>query len=121
MHSPHSYKIIYSDDVSHITSWLLSNHTPQDLTDLITDYLLSRDELLMTSFINHTSPYYDLAEVQDRLGFDNLIGGRIPRLLVNHMTPIIKGLNRLGSTPSLYGLVNSPIRTPILFTHNICK
>jgi hypothetical protein len=107
---------LYNEDVFHLTSWLLSNHTPQDLTALITEYLLSRGELLMTSFLDRSSPYYSLAETQDRLGFDNLIiVGRIPKLLVQLMTPIISNLQRRGTTPTLWARKFS--RQLLLFTH----
>jgi hypothetical protein len=106
---------LYNEDVSHLTSWLLFNHTPQDLADLITDYLLSRGQLLMTSFLDRSSPYYSLAETQDRLGFDNLIVGRIPKLLVQLMTPIISNLQRQGTTPTLWARKFS--RELLLFTH----
>ena len=106
---------LYNDDVSHLKSWLISNHTPQELADLISSYLLHRGSRLMSSLTHSTSPFYEFASTQDRLGFDNLIVGRLPRPLIQVMTPILAKLNRRGLSPDLWARKLS--RELLLFTH----
>eukprot|EP00956_Cyclotella_meneghiniana_P036730 scaffold129731_cov22-Cyclotella_meneghiniana.AAC.1 len=106
---------LYNDDVSHLKSWLISNHTPQELADLISNYLLHRGSRLMSSLTHSTSPFYELASTQDQLGFDNLIVGRLPRPLIQVMTPILAKLNRRGQSPDLWARKLS--LELLLFTH----
>jgi hypothetical protein len=106
---------LYNEDVSTVKTWLLNNHTPTKLANLISNYLLQRGSILMSSLISPSSQYSSFADTQDCLGFDNLLVGRIPKSLVAIMTPIIYNLKRRGVNPDLWA--RQLARELILFTH----
>jgi hypothetical protein len=61
------------------------------------------------------SPLLAIAKIQDGIGFDNLLVGRLPIALVNHMSPILNAKNVKGVSPELWARKFS--RELIVFTH----
>ena len=68
---------VYQHSVSKLCDWLVSQQTDPELTHLIRQYLLSRGSRPMASICRRGSPYRSLAEMQDTLGFQNFVEGRI--------------------------------------------
>jgi len=66
-----------------------------ELVDLVQTYLLAQGKSLMADCIqNEGSPYYFLAQVQDRLGWDCFVEGRISTLFLETMKPCLARAGR---------------------------
>jgi hypothetical protein len=91
------------------------NHTPSDITALYSEYLSGRGSITMTSLLAPDSPLYAIARIQDGIGFDNLLMGRLPRALVQHMSPILNAKDIRGVSAKLWARKLS--RELIVFTH----
>jgi hypothetical protein len=61
------------------------------------------------------SPLRAIAVIQDGIGLDNLLVGRLPRILVNHMSPILNAKDIRGVSAELWARKFS--RELIIFTH----
>eukprot|EP00956_Cyclotella_meneghiniana_P025491 scaffold53356_cov47-Cyclotella_meneghiniana.AAC.4 len=61
------------------------------------------------------SPYLTLAQAQDLIGFDNLLVGRLPKVLINIMSPILTMRNQRKVTIDRWAKDLS--RHLLLFTH----
>ena len=106
---------LYHDGVSTVKKWMQENHTPSDITALYTEYLSGRGSTTMTSLLAPDSPLYAIARIQDGIGFDNLLIGRLPRALVQHMSPILNAKDIRGVSAELWARKLS--RELIVFTH----
>jgi hypothetical protein len=86
---------------------------------LYTEYLNGRGSTTMTLLLPSDtppdSPLYVIARIQDGIGFDNLLVGRLPRALVNHMAPILNAKDIRGVSAELWARKLS--RELIIFTH----
>jgi hypothetical protein len=71
---------VYQLSVSKLCDWLVTQQTDPKLIHLIKQYLLSRGSCPMSSICRPRSPYRQLAEMQDILGFQNFIEGHISSL-----------------------------------------
>jgi hypothetical protein len=71
---------VFDSSVDKLVEWLSSQRTDPRLTDLLSTYLRRRGDVYMSSLCNSRSPYYELAEMVDLLGFRNILEGRIPKL-----------------------------------------
>jgi hypothetical protein len=87
---------LYHDGVAIIKKWTQDNDTPTDITNLYTEYLHGRGSTTMSPLPSPDSPLYAIARIEDGIGFDNLLVGRIPRALVAHMLPILDAKNICG-------------------------
>jgi hypothetical protein len=61
------------------------------------------------------SPLHAITRIQDGIGFDNLLVGRLPRILVNHMAPILNAKDIRGVSAEIWAQKLS--RELIVFTH----
>ena len=60
------------------------------LLDILSEYLSAQGSKTMTEYVhNRHSPFRLLSEVQNRLGWDNFIEGRISTLWLEVMTPFL--------------------------------
>ena len=94
---------------------MLSNHTPPHLASLFYTYLSHRGSAPMESLVSSFSPYLSLAQAQDLIGFDNLLVGRLPKILISAMEPILATLNQRKVTIHRWSKELS--RQLLLFTH----
>jgi hypothetical protein len=69
----------------------------------------------MTSLIPNSSPQLPIAEAQDEIGFDNLLIGRLPLTLIQHMTPILAAHQQKGLSGDIWA--KKFAIELILFTH----
>ena len=69
----------------------------------------------MASQVSESSPLYAIAKIQDSIGFDNLLVGRLPKALLTHISPHHNSLNRRGVSPEIWAKKFST--QLILFTH----
>ena len=69
----------------------------------------------MTSLLSPDSLLLAIARIQDGIGFDNLLVGRIPQVLVSHMSPILDAKDIRGVSAKLWAFKFS--RELIVFTH----
>ena len=79
---------------------------------MVRDYLLAQDTKRMVDCVpTHAPELLALAEIQDRLGWDNFVEGRISKLFLSTATPIYRRSYRKG-TARQWGrkLVNSPLQ-----------
>jgi hypothetical protein len=106
---------LYNEGVQELQEWLQQNHTPHDITTLYTAYLLGRGNSTMASQVSESSPLYAIAKIQDSIGFDNLLVGRLPKALLTHISPHHNSLNRRGVSPEIWAKKFST--QLILFTH----
>lgn len=86
--------VLYQEGEQQIRDWLVTNHTPSQLASLYHSYLHSRGEDTMESLLPPHSPNSLIAQSQDLIGFDNLLVGRLPKVLIETMDPILEALNR---------------------------
>jgi hypothetical protein len=106
---------LYNEGVDQLFTWLVSNNTPPDLAQIIKYYIAGRGSSTMESLVNSYSPYYSIAKIQDLIGFDNLLVGRLPKALVLRMAPILANSGRRGLTAESWASRFS--RELLLFTH----
>ena len=71
---------LFHESVTSLAQWLAAQRTDHELLMLITQYLRARGRRTMTSLCSPFSRYRRLATIQDGLGFDNFLEGRIPSL-----------------------------------------
>ena len=69
----------------------------------------------MASLVSVDSPLYAIARLQDGIGFDNLLAGRLLRILVSHISPILDAYNIRGISGELWARKFS--QELIFFTH----
>ena len=81
---------LFQQSVDKISSWMAAQRTDPELMNILSVYLRSRGERSMLSCCSSTSRYRQLAIIQDRLGFRNMLEGRIPCLLYNVRADYIK-------------------------------
>lgn len=106
---------LYLQDVDSLCSWLSSNHTPADVTVAYKTYLRGRGKVTMAEATQHLPRLHDLAAIQDAIGFDNLLVGRLPKMLLPLVQPSLRLSNRRGLTPN-YWAKNFSYQL-LLFTH----
>ena len=73
---------MFAESVRELGDWLRTQRTGQELTQLITSYLLARGCKTLHSLLPPNSPFTLLARFHDRLGWDNFLEGRICSLWV---------------------------------------
>ena len=61
---------IFDSSVDKLVEWLASQRTDVSLTLLLSEYLHSRGDVLISSLCTPRSDYYKLAEIVDSLGWD---------------------------------------------------
>jgi hypothetical protein len=71
---------VFNASVDWLVKWLASQRTDAELTILLSTYLHGRGDHLMSSLCSRRSRYYQLACMVDKLGFQNMMEGRIPKL-----------------------------------------
>ena len=106
---------LYHEGINDIKNWMITNHTPSHLAQLFSTYLSSRGETTMESLLPHNSSLITLAQAQDLIGFDNLLVGRLPKLLITTMEPILASLNNRKFT--IHRWAQELSRQLLLFTH----
>eukprot|EP00956_Cyclotella_meneghiniana_P036091 scaffold121288_cov49-Cyclotella_meneghiniana.AAC.1 len=106
---------LFMEGIEELRSWLVTNHTPPHLASLIHTYLSHRGESSMESLTPPHSPYLTLAQAQDLIDFDNLLVGRLPKALINIMSPILTLRNQRKVTIDRWAKDLS--RHLLLFTH----
>lgn len=89
---------MYQLSVSKLCDWLVAQRTDPELIHLLCQYLLSRGSRPMSSICRHYSPYRHLTEMQDILGFQNLIEGRISSL---YLVPLVVNLVNMPHTGAM--------------------
>jgi hypothetical protein len=94
---------------------LQANHTPYDIAALYTAYLTGRGSVTMASLLSESSPLYAIAKIQDSIGFDNLLVGRLPTALLTHISPHLNSLNHRGLSSEIWAKKFST--QLIVFTH----
>ena len=87
-------KAVFEGSVAELTKWMQMSNTEPHLLKMIATYLLAREKDTMASIAekmyNDLPEYYSktrlerLAKAQDRLGWDCMMEGRIPKLFVDH-------------------------------------
>jgi hypothetical protein len=85
---------VFRGSVAELTKWMQENDTEPHLLIMISTYLLARENDTMESITkkmhNDLPEYYSkirlerMAKVQDRLGWDCMMEGRIPKIFVEH-------------------------------------
>ena len=75
--------------VNEIVAWMTDTKVDADLTEMIQQYLLAQDTKLMAECLADTaSPIlHTLADVQDRLGWDNFVEGRVSTVFIAAVKP----------------------------------
>jgi len=69
--------------VDDLVQWMAATNISTHLQQMISTYLMSQSKRTMISCVQTTSPLlHALATVQDRLGWDNFVEGRISKLFV---------------------------------------
>ena len=87
-------KAVFEGSVAELTKWMQENDTEPHLQTMISTYLLEREEKTMENIaetMHNSLPHYysklrleRMAKVQDRLGWDCMMEGRIPKIFVEH-------------------------------------
>ena len=85
---------LYKDDVTSLSLWMTKNHTPADISVAYRRYLMGRGRTSMTEICAPFPRLHDLATIQDSIGFDNLIIGRLPKALLPLVQPSLQQANR---------------------------
>ena len=106
---------LYKDDVTSLSLWMTKNNTPADVSIAYRRYLMGRGRIPMTEICAPFPRLHELATIQDSIGFDNLIIGRLPKALLPLVQPSLQQANRRGLTPQ-YWAKNFSYEL-ILFTH----
>ena len=106
---------LYKDDVNSLSLWMTKHNTPADIATAYRRYLLGRGRITMAEICAPFPRLHDLATIQDSIGFDNLIIGRLPKALLPLVKPSLQQANRRGLTPQ-YWAKNLSYEL-ILFTH----
>ena len=92
-------KALFMDSVSKVEQWLQKNTTEPGLQRMLVSYLKERGTAQMSDLLPQPvqgtlhqmmNRYAKIAEVQDRLGWDCLLEGRIPLIFVQHQHEHIK-------------------------------
>ena len=73
---------MFEESIKELETWLRSQRTGRQLTNLITSYLRARSSHTLSSLLPPNSPFTLLARFHDRLGWDNFLEGRISSLWV---------------------------------------
>ena len=85
--------LIYS--VTELDKWMASTHTNPHFRSMIRKYLLAQSSSTMVDCLNHHDPLlHTHASVQDRLGWDNFIEGRICTVFLTYITQELGGRRR---------------------------
>jgi hypothetical protein len=71
---------VFYSSVDALLEWMRSQKTDPELSALVYRYLRNRGEVPMLSLCRPGSPYRQLAEMQDRLGYRNFLEGRVTAL-----------------------------------------
>jgi len=78
--------------VDELATWMASTRVDPHLRTMITRYLLAQDTKTMKECLSgHSSILRTLAEVHDRLGWDNFVEGRISLLFLEAVRPALDG------------------------------
>ena len=86
-------KTLFEDSVEEVDKWMIENDTEPDLQHMVKSYLRARDTAKMINFLPELTPstthqemnrYRNIALVQDCLGWDCILEGRIPAIFVQH-------------------------------------
>ena len=78
--------------VDEMATWMSSTKVDQHLQSMITSYLLAQNTKTMLECLRgHLSTLRALAEVHDRLGWDNFVEGRISTLFLEAVRPALEG------------------------------
>ena len=72
-------------------------------------------EATMESLLPHHSPFLTLAQAQDLIGFDNLLVGCLPKLLIRTMEPMLASL--INRKFTIHRWAQELSRQLLLFTH----
>ena len=70
----------------------------------------------MASIVSNQPSLHPLAEKQDIIGFDNLLVGRLPKILLDLLQPSLRNANRRGLTSDLWASKQFSEQL-LLFTH----
>ena len=81
--------------IDSITKWMGSTGAPFELVGMVRVYLTSQDtKTWKMSLGNSTNALLStLADVQDKLGWDSFVEGRVSTIFKSVMRPVLKGLN----------------------------
>ena len=75
---------MFVKSVQEIATWLESKRTDPVVVDLLRRYLLGRGAVRMQSLVGRHSRFGLVAKIHDRLGWDNLVEGRLCSLWLQH-------------------------------------
>ena len=85
----------FLESASHILNCLALAQPDPELIDMLDVYMSAQgDKPLSSCLLNEHLKYALLAEVQDRLGWDNFVEGRISTLWFDIITPFLKQASR---------------------------
>ena len=86
--------------VDELATWMASTQVDPHLRAIITHYLLTQDTKTMKECLSgHSSILRTLAEVHDRLGWDNFVEGRISTTFLEAVRPALSDGRRSRLTP----------------------
>ena len=81
--------------------WMCTTPVEHNLVSMIEKYLLAQDTLTWTECLCGHSPILSvLAEVQDKLGWDNFLAGRISSVFLEAVKPYLCSNHRSRLTPA---------------------
>ena len=84
---------LFMDSVSKVEHWIRKNTTEPGLRRMLVSYLKERGKIQTSDLLPSSmqgwshqmmNRYAKIAKIQDRLGWDCLMEGRIPSILVQH-------------------------------------
>jgi hypothetical protein len=103
---------VFNSSVDKLVEWLTSQRTAPELTILLLTYLRGRGNLRMSSLCSRSSHYHQLATMVDKLGFQNMMEGRIPKIFYSARVADIQRL-RLRKHAGHWSSCNS-FKSPIV-------
>ena len=88
-------RTLFLESASLVLDCLATAQPDPTLIDMIDVYMSAQGDKTLSSCTPHKhSPYALLAEVQDRLGWDNFVEGRISTLWLTTISPFLKQASR---------------------------
>ena len=90
---------LFMDSVSKVQHWMQKNATEPGLRRMLVSYLKERGTVQMSNLLPHSvqgmshqimNRYVKISKTHDRLGWDCLMEGRVPSILVQHQHEHIK-------------------------------